>query len=253
MGLFSFITDLFVDDPAPQIDRVAEGQLEFQQRGLDYLQEINRLPLEYRDQAMQSLMGYYGGDPEVQQSFVDRARSSPFYESMIQQGQEGVLRNAGSMGLSRSGNAASALNRSNQAVLQNLVNQQLGGLQGFAGTPISGQGVAGMLGQMGQTVGSAGMAGINARQSQQGNVLGGLLGLGGLFLSDERLKENVRPLWKEGDHNIYAWTWNDEAEKFGLYGAGVGVIAQEIEQSNPSAVSLVDGYLAVDYKQLGLA
>ncbi len=253
MGLLSGITDFLFGSPQQDIQQVSDQQLAFQREGLDYAKEINRLPLEYRDQAMRSLMGFYGGDPESQQGFIDKAKASPFYDAMIKQGQEGVLRNAGTMGLSRSGRAATGLERSNQTVLQGLVNQQLGGLQGFAGAPISGQGVANMYSQMGQTAGSAGMAGLNAQQSQQGNVLGGLFGLGSLFLSDQRLKENITPLWSEGGHNIYSWTWNDKAESFGLYGPGVGVLAQEIDKTQPDAVSMVDGYLAVDYKKLGLA
>lgn len=181
MGLLRGITDLLFGDPTEGIKESSDAQIAFQREGLDYLKEINQLPLQYRDQAMQSLMGFYGNDPEVQQQFIDKAKASPFYDAMIKQGQEGVLRNAGSMGLSRSGRAATGLERSNQAVLQGLVNQQLGGLQGFAGAPISGQGVANMYNQMGQTAGAAGMGMVNARQGQLGGLLGGTIGLLDVF------------------------------------------------------------------------
>jgi len=177
MGLLSGITDFLFGDPEEGIKESSDAQIAFQREGMDYLKEIERLPLQYRDQAMQSLMGFYGNDSGVQQQFIDKAKSSPFYDAMIKQGQEGVLRNAGAMGLSRSGRAATGLERNNQAVLQGLVNQQLGGLQGFAGTPISGQGVANMYGQMGQAAGAAGMGIANARQGGIGSLLGGAIGL----------------------------------------------------------------------------
>lgn len=248
MGLLSGLTNMLFGDPTKDIRRASQQELGYQQEALDYLKDINQLPLEYRDQAMKQLMGFYSGDPATQQAFIDKAKANPFYQSMIQQGQEGVLRNAGAMGLSRSGTAATGLERSNQAVLQNFINQQLGGLQGFANSPVTGQGVASILQNMGATAGSAAMAGINAQQQQQGGLLGGLFGL----LSDERLKDNVRPLWSENGHNIYSWTWNDQAKRFGLSGRGMGVIAQEVQKTNPDAIGYQNGYLTVNYKKLGL-
>ena len=180
MGLLSGLSEALFGDPSEDIQRAADEQQQFLRQALQYQRRINRQPLRHRNRAMRELMGFYSGDPEVQQQFIERAQESPFYESMIQQGQEGVLRNAGAMGLSRSGNAASALNRSNQAVLQNLVNQQLSGLQGFAGMPISGQGVANTLAQMGNVAGQSGIAQAQASQGMLGNMLGGVLGGFGL-------------------------------------------------------------------------
>lgn len=175
MGLFSGISKALFGDPGKDIQRASDAQLGFQQEGLDYMREIQALPLELRDQALQQLQGFYAGG-EGQNQFIEDTKASPFYNQMIQSGQEGVLDLAGATGLSRSGNTAQDLSRSNQGVLQKLVNQRLGGIQGFAGMPINTQGIANQYNQMGQNVGQAGIAQANAEQAGIGNVLGGITG-----------------------------------------------------------------------------
>lgn len=251
MGFFSGITNALFGDPGEDIRRASNQQIGFQREALDYLKGIQELPLQYRDQAMRQLMGFYTGDPEVQQQMVERAQSSPFYQSMVQAGQEGVLDKAQAMGMSRSGNVARDLSRSNQAVLQGLLQQNLQGLQGFAGTPVSGQGVANVLQSMGQTAGSAGMGIAQAQQSGMGQLLGLGASLFGAF-SDRRLKDNIIPLYRTSGHNIYSWTWNKKANKLGLYGAGMGVMADEVKQVKPEAVGNQKGYDTVDYQALGI-
>lgn len=240
-------------DPSAAIGEASQAQLAYQQQALDYLREIQALPLELRDQAMQQLMGFYSGDPETQQQFIDAAKASPFYQSMIEQGQEGVLRNAGAMGLSRSGRAATGLERSNQNVLQSLVGQRLQGLQGFAGMPVGGQDVAGVLQGMGQTVGSAGVAQANAQQAMTGQLLGGLTSIGSMLaFSDPRLKKNKQYLYSVNGHKIYSWEWNQKGRDLGLYGKGIGVMSNEVREKAPHAVSQAMGYDIVDYKVLGV-
>jgi hypothetical protein len=144
-------------------------------------------------------------------------------------------------------------------VLQQLLGQQMGAAQ--LG-----------LGQQQQNL---------AQQAQQQGFLGQLLGLGtglaapefigsqmtqeqtpGLFdtasaiapflplLSDIRLKKDIKSIGKVGKHNVYSWTWNEKANKLGLHGQAKGVLAQEVQKVQPSAVVNQNGYLAVRYDRL---
>ena len=182
MGLFSGISKaLFGDGGAGDIRKASDEQLALQQQGLDYMIDTQALPLEMRNQFLPMLADFYSGG-EGQNQLISDVQSSPFYGSMVQAGQEGVLSNAGAMGLSRSGNTAQDLSQSNQGVLQNLVNQRLQGMQGMAGQNINTAGIANQYNQMGQNVGSAGMGIAQANQSGMGNLLGlvsGGLGLAG--------------------------------------------------------------------------
>jgi len=175
MGLFSGISNALFGDPSKGIQAASDQQLGFQQQGLDYMKKIQALPLEMRDQALRQLQGFYGGG-EGQQQFIQDTMASPFYDQMIKSGQEGVLDQAGAMGLSRSGNTAQDLSRSNQGVLQNLVNQRVSGMQGFAGMPMNTQGITNQYNQMGQNVGSAGMGIANANQAGMGQLFGAAIG-----------------------------------------------------------------------------
>ena len=85
-----------------------------------------------------------------------------------------------------------------------------------------------------------------------GNILGSAAQLGGMYLlgqSDERLKENIKPIGKsENGHNLYTWNWNDKAKELGVNDPTTGVIAQEIMKYMPEAVITDEnGYYMVNY------
>lgn len=67
------------------------------------------------------------------------------------------------------------------------------------------------------------------------------------FFSDERLKNNIEPLGQENGHNIYEFSYNGIPDK-----RYIGVMAQEVQKTNPEAVKEIDGYLAVDYNKIGV-
>jgi len=250
MGLFSGIGKMLFGDPGKDIRRSSAAQLAFQREAFDYMKEIDKLPLQARNQALQALQGFYSGDPGAQQELISQVQESPFYQQMIQTGQEGVLDRAGAMGLTRSGNVAQDLSRSNQAVLQGLVGQRIGGLQGLAGLPLNTGNIANQLNMMGQNVGQAGIASAQAGQNLGGQVLSAGLGLAGLF-SDVRLKENIKPLNRKlGGFDLYSWDWNDKAGELGLSGNSVGVLAQEVEESRPDLVFYDGEYRKVNYGAL---
>ena len=73
--------------------------------------------------------------------------------------------------------------------------------------------------------------------------------------SDKRLKENVQPIENALDKldkiGGYTFDWNDKIEIHGHEGHDIGVIAQEIEEVLPEAVTTRDnGYKAVKYEKL---
>ena len=84
------------------------------------------------------------------------------------------------------------------------------------------------------------------RSADKRNAIIGALGAAGgagiQAASDERLKEDIKKIGTSPSGlNIYSFKYKD---KPGIY---QGVIAQELQESNPKAVVTKDGFLAVDY------
>ena len=89
-----------------------------------------------------------------------------------------------------------------------------------------------------------------AQETGAGNVLGTAAQLAGMyFLSDERLKENIKPIGtSENGHKLYTWNWNDKAKELGISDPTTGVIAQEVMKYMPEAVTKdANGYYMVNY------
>jgi hypothetical protein len=88
------------------------------------------------------------------------------------------------------------------------------------------------------------------QQTGTGDILGTAAQLAGMyFLSDERLKENIKPIGKsENGHNLYTWDWNDKAKELGVNTPTIGVLAQEVKKYMPEAViEDENGYYKVNY------
>ena len=94
-------------------------------------------------------------------------------------------------------------------------------------------------------------AGAGASLADGGNLLGsfggGLSSL--LAFSDERLKENIRPVGEIGPLTIYEWDWIPEVEHLNLP-MHRGFIAQEVEEIFPKYVHKVGNFKAIDYAGL---
>jgi len=105
----------------------------------------------------------------------------------------------------------------------------------------SGLGQANLMGNVG-----AGVLAASAQSEQDG--LFDLLD--SLIPSDIRLKENIVFIGKNHNgFNIYSWDWNEKANEVGMSGSDVGVLAQELLETEPSRVSVdSSGYYRVDYK-----
>jgi hypothetical protein len=85
--------------------------------------------------------------------------------------------------------------------------------------------------------------------SQMGQIAGIASTLWGM--SDIRLKDNIIHIGTDKGYNIYSWDWNREALELGVDTPTYGVMAQEVLETNPDAVELMDnGYYAVNYGEL---
>lgn len=258
MGFLSSITGGLTDalfgtgDAVDAQKEAAQINQEYLNEALDYQKEVQQPVLDLRNQALPALYSFY--DPtntEGQQQFVDQAQSSPFYNSLVSQGEESIARNAAATGGLRSGSSNLALAQNNQNVLQGLVNQNLSGLSSFAQTPIDTSGITNLYQNMGS---NAGNSLIQQAQTQQSG-LGQLIGLGtnvaGLF-SDPRLKTNVEYTGEQNGYPTYTWDWNEKAAELGLSGKAYGTMSNEVSKITPSAVITKNGYDTVDYGVIGV-
>lgn len=101
---------------------------------------------------------------------------------------------------------------------------------------------------------------INAQQASNAKK-GGTSALAGTIgsaligqYSDQRLKSNIVNVGKLhgklAEHDVFTWEWNESANGLGLFGRGVGVIADLVEQYAPNLISIRNGYKLVNYGAL---
>ena len=187
-----FVKDIFGggDDDVQEAPQEAAGvQAQYQKEALDYLKEINKLPQQYKEEALTKLAGVYGlpGGEGSQQELIDRARSSPLYESIMgtrDLGEEAILRNASATGGLRSGNLQSAMydyntQLANQALLESY-NKELAGLTGLTGLATNEQQIAANMAGIGQTYAQGIIGEAQSRAAGQQSSFNNLLGLGQL-------------------------------------------------------------------------
>lgn len=238
-------------------------QAQSQKEALDYLKQTERLPQAYREGALQGLGAEYGFDANGQygtdgMSIVQRAEASPFYQTAIKRGEEGVLRNASATGGLRSGSTSENLAAVNQNALMASYANQLSGLQGMAQLPSNANNIAAAQSGIGQTLAQGMIGGAQSAAAQSQNNFNNAMGAGALALqgyetfSDERLKDEIVLIGKRNGHNVYKWLWNGAAAALGLVGSYKGVIAQEVEKTHPEAVREVGGFKCVNYPMIGV-
>lgn len=248
-----------------EINRAAEIAAEGQRESLDYLKEVEALPLEIRNQFLPQLADIYSGG-EGQQNLINSAMDSPLYKQLVGNqafGEEAILKNASATGGLRSGDTNRALSeystRLNNEALTQSYGQQLSGIQGLAGIPLNTNNVAGAIAAPSATTSQGIIAGAQAQQQQvQANMnnatgaIGAGLTAGSLLLSDIRLKTDIKPKGKRNGLNWYSWGWNKLAEQlFNLTGGSEGVMAHELYEVMPEAIAVNDeGYIMVNYPML---
>ena len=105
----------------------------------------------------------------------------------------------------------------------------------------AGQGLQGI----GNVMGAGIMGGANARQRNLQNLwnIGGQLG-SAYLMSDRRLKTDIKKLGTHKGYNTYSYRYKNNHQEY------IGVMADEVQKINPSAVKEIEGYLAVNYGAL---
>ncbi len=180
------------DDLANAAGKASKAQEEWATKGLKYMQGVESLPLQYRNDAMRGLAGVYGleGGEGSQQDLIDRAQTSPLYAAIMggkKEGEDAIMRNASATGGLRSGNVQDAMydfntTLSNDALLQSY-NQELSGLAGFAGAPLNTNNIAQQMTSIGSGVAGGIMGEANAKQAANSTLFNNILGVGTLGMS----------------------------------------------------------------------
>ena len=93
-------------------------------------------------------------------------------------------------------------------------------------------------------------AGFGSILSGAGSLLGSLGSAGGAggflsFLSDDRVKENIKLVKKAGKNNIYEYNYIHDPDKRKYR----GFLASEVEKISPEAITYKDGLRFVDYEK----
>lgn len=199
-------------------------------------------------------------------------QADPGYQFRLSEGNKALERQLNAQGKTFSPEAIKALQTYGQNVASeeygnaynrfnndqgNLFNR-LATLSGFgqtatgqvanAGTNYANQGSE-LYAGMGNAVSAAQQANQASRGSMF-NTLANIAGTGAKLyaMSDERLKDNIEPYGKENGHNIYIFRYKDDPTR--LY---VGCMAQEVLETNPDAVAIMDnGYYAINYAAIGV-
>jgi len=135
--------------------------------------------MEAGNKAFGELTDFYGGN---QQGIIDKAKSSPFMSSLVNQGESAIARNAQMTGGLRTGTTQENFAQNDQNVLMGLVNQLLQGKQSIAQSGYGAQdayttAMQNITAGTGATRGQIANVGIN-QAAQRGNMLSGLVNAG---------------------------------------------------------------------------
>lgn len=92
----------------------------------------------------------------------------------------------------------------------------------------------------------------SSTSTSSGNSSNGMASMAGdalsayYLLSDQTLKENAKLLGQENGFNVYEFNYIGDNKRY------IGVMAQEVEQILPEAVTEIEGYKAVNYDLIGI-
>lgn len=267
---------LFGADKTADAQREATDQaVGAQEKALEYLMQREQIPGQIRDEALTDLAGFYQvpGQMKSQEDLIAEAKASPLYGAImgnLDLGIDEILRTSSATGQLRSGAPKRAIadtttQLANQALLQSFGQAQarddysramnLQGIQGLAGLGTNQNAIAGTIQGIGTTQAQGTIGQAQTQAGAQNNLINTLLGVGQLAasFSDIRLKTNIRYLGDNAGFSWYRWTWNEKAAELGLEGDQVGVLAHQVFDEYPDAISVERGYLKVDYDRLEAA
>lgn len=167
----AYATSSAADKAASAQVESSEAGIAEQRRQFDAVQELLKPYVEAGTGAVagqQDLLGLNG--PEAQAAAIEALKSSPQYETLIQQGEEALLQNASATGGLRGGNLQGALAQYRPQILSQLIESQyskLGQVAGLGQASAAGQAaaaqqtgtsIANLLAQQGQAQAGAALA-----------------------------------------------------------------------------------------------
>ena len=204
-------------------------------------------------------------DPQAQFDFL---QSNPLFQASLDNANRVTQQSAAAQGRLSAGDTALDLSNNFLLSAQPLIGQQQQSIRGLIdlGRGVASEQGAGIRGtaadvanlQTGGTAAqAAGIVGAaNARGTRAGNIVSLAkegIEAGTALFSDETLKEDIKLVGNESGHNIYTWAWNKAASALGLTGNSRGVIAQQVKETNPEAISYKDGFMQVNYEMIGVS
>jgi len=175
-------------DAAKSARTAAGMQAQGQGNALDYLKATDMIPMNFRNQAYQTLGGLYNleGGIGSQEDMISRAEGSPLYASIMgnqSAGEESIMRNASMTGGLRSGNTQEALaefntNLKNKALLTSY-NDEVQGLTGLTNVNGNENSIANLMAAIGSTNAGGELGAAAAEQTGAKNMLRALSGASG--------------------------------------------------------------------------
>jgi len=210
-------------------------------------------------------------DPNAQFDFL---QSNPLFQMGLDNANTQTMQSAAARGRLSSGDTLQQLNQNALLTASPLIAQQK---QSIGNLLTAGQNAAGQQASilqntaanqaniLGSTAANAGNFSTGAAAAQAGGIVGqanaradrsqNVMDLGSQllgFFSDPLLKENIKLVGVENNHNIYTWNWNETANGLGLTGSSKGVMADEVYKINPDAITIDRGFMKVDYSAIGV-
>ena len=175
------------DAAASQVEAADKGVAE-QRRQFDLVQKVLSPYVEAGDTALTSQLNLLGlGGADAEKAAIDRISGGSNYLTQVAEGENAILQNASATGGIRGGNTQAALAQYRPALLNNLIQQQVGD---FGNIATRGQNAAAQTGTAAQNTGNqvsnlygqvgAAQAGNALAQGKVGsNLFSGLSQIGG--------------------------------------------------------------------------
>lgn len=201
----------------------------------------------------------YANDPNFQayQNQLNRSMAQSYDTSVLGQlANRGLMRSSGLQSATNAFNDTLANNTTN--LYDNYYNRQANNLSNSINVAnalynyITGVNTGSQNNANNVSNYNLGRTQANNQSNAYNNALAGTLAssAAGLATCDIKVKENIKKIGKKGGFNWYEFTYKDG---YGLpKGKQEGVIAQEVEKTNPDAVIIVNGIKRVDYSKLGI-
>lgn len=181
--------------------------------------------------------------------------SDPGYQFRMDQGQKAIERSAAARGGLFSGGTGKALQQYSQGLASQEYGNAFNRLASLAGIGQSATGqqvnanqnqavaLSDLTTQAGNARASGYVGAANAQQQGLQNMIS--LGTTAALLSDERTKEDIRPVGKTDDGlTIYTYRYKGDPT------FRMGVMAQEVEKEQPKAAVTINGVKGVDYSEV---